>query len=152
MLEKTGGTGTSLIAPNVTNNGEIAVSSGTFDFKAAVSGTGTAAISAGATLEFDAAVSSSGTVGAQNIGFGAGGGTLDLVTPKKFYGEISNFAAGDAIDLLGNWKFSGISDVAGVTTLTLNSGTNKQNFTFVGDYAQSAFSIASGTTTTITHT
>ena len=145
MLEKTGGTGTSLIAPNVTNNGEIAVSSGTFDFKAAVSGTGTAAISAGATLEFDAAVSSSGTVGAQNIGFGAGGGTLDLVTPKKFYGEISNFAAGDAIDLLGNWKFSGISDVAGVTTLTLNSGTNKQNFTFVGDYAQSAFSIASGT-------
>ena len=151
LLEKTGGTGTKLISPKVTNNGRIAISSGTFDFKGAVTGTGTDTISGSSILEFDAGVSTSTTIGAQDIGFSGSGGTLDLTKPKSFYGEISGFAAGDAIDLLGSWAFSGISDVSGTTTLTLISGKTKHAFTFAGDYAQGDFHIASGATTVVTH-
>ena len=132
------------------NNGTVLVSSGTLDFKGPVTGTGTDTISGASILEFESTVSSETTVGAQNIGF-TGGGTLDLTKPKDFWGEISGFAVGDTIDLLGSWAFSGISDVSGVTTLTLASGATKHAFTFVGDYAQSDFSITSGATTIIGH-
>ena len=163
LLEKTGGAGTSVIAPIVTNNGVntggaavnagILVSSGALDFKGTVQGTGTDTILGATTLEFDSSVSSPKTLGGQNIVFaGGGGGTLDLTSPTGFYGEISGFAASDAIDLLGSWALSGYSDVSGVTTLTLTSGAIPHAFAFVGDYAQSAFHIASGTTTIITHT
>jgi hypothetical protein len=151
VFEKTGGDGASSIAPKLINNGAVDVSNGTLDFERAVSGTGTDTIVGGSTLEFDSVVSSSKTVGAQNVDF-SGGGTLDLTDPKAFWGEISGFAQPDTIDLFGNWAFSGISDVAGVTTLTLASGATTHAFTFVGDYAQTDFSIASGATTTITHT
>jgi hypothetical protein len=57
LLEKTGGTGTSAIAPVVSNNGTLEVSSGTLDFQAGIlSGTGSDVISGPATLEFDANV------------------------------------------------------------------------------------------------
>ncbi|HZZ62277.1 MAG TPA: hypothetical protein VFE63_14075 [Roseiarcus sp.] len=173
LLEKTSGTGASVITPKVTNtgvntgggavDGGIYVSSGTLDFKGAVIGgavatpgpdtISTISGASSSVLEFDAAVASSATVGSQDIVFGSGGGTLDLTKPTNFWGEISGFAAGDAVDLLGNWKFSSISDVSGVTTLTLaNGATTKHAFTFVGDYAQGDFHIASGSTTIITHT
>ena len=100
LLEKTEGTGTSAIAPKVTNNGTVLVSSGTLDLEGAVTGTGTDTIKGASILEFDSKVSSKTTVGSQNIGF-TGGGTLDLTNPTGFYGEISGFAAGDAVDLLG---------------------------------------------------
>ena len=77
LLEKTGGTGTSVVAPKVTNNGTVIVSSGTLDLKGAVTGTGTDTISGASTLEFGAGVSTTATLGSQNIGF-TGGGTLDL--------------------------------------------------------------------------
>ena len=53
LFEKTGGTGTSTIAPKFANNGQVVVTSGTLDFEHAVTGTGTDTISPGATLEFD---------------------------------------------------------------------------------------------------
>ena len=141
--------GTSVISPNVTNNGTVLVSSGTLDLTGAVTGKGTDTISDASTLEFGAGVSTATTVGDQNIGF-TGGGTLDLLAPTSFYGEISGFGTGDTVDLLGSWKFSKISEAGGVTTLTLASGSTKHGFEFSGgSYAESNFSITSGTTTTI---
>ena len=52
-------------------------------------------------------------------------------------------------DALAMLERLGISDVAGVTTLTLESGSTKHGFEFAGDYTQSNFTITSGTTTTI---
>ncbi len=148
LLEKTGGTDTSVITPKVTNDGTVLVSSGTLELKGAVSGKGTDTISGASTLEFGAGVSSAATLGDQDIGF-TGGGTLHLLAPTSFYGEISDFAAGDTVELLGSWAFSGISEAAGVTTLTLASGSTTHGFEFAGDYTQSNFSITSGKTTTI---
>ena len=53
LFEKTGGTATSVIAPNFVNGNGVSVSSGTLDFAGAVTGTGTDTISGGATLEFE---------------------------------------------------------------------------------------------------
>ena len=152
LLEKMGGTSTSVIAPAVTNTGTLEVTAGTLDFQGAVTGTGTDTISGASTLEFDSAVSSSTTVGSQNIRFT--GGTLDLTDPTSFYGEVSGFAAGDTVELLGSWAFSGFSENSGGTlaTLTLVNGTTTHAFDFVGDYAQGDFKITSGATSTITHT
>ena len=93
-------------------------------------------------------MSTAATLGDQDIDF-AGRGTVHLLAPKSFYGEISDFAARDAVELLGSWAFSGISHAGGVTTLTLESGSTKHGFEFVGDYTHSNFSIVSGTTTKI---
>ena len=153
LLEKTAGTGTSAITPNITNSGTVLVSSGTLDLQGVVTGTGIDTISGSSTLGFNSKVESKTTLGGQNIGF-TGGGTLDLADPKDFWGEISNFAAGDAVDLLGNWTLSGFSENAGGTlgTLTLASGTTKHAFDFVGDFTQGSFNIVSGATTVVTHT
>ena len=152
LFEKTGGTATSAIAPAVTNSGTIEVTAATLDFMGAVTGTGTDTISGASTLEFDAAVSTSATVGSQNIGF-TGGGTLDLTDPKAFWGEISDFATTDAVELLGSWAFSSFSENSGGTlaTLTLASGATKHAFDFVGDYTRGDFKITSGATSTITY-
>ena len=139
LLEKTGGTGTSVIAPKTTNDGTALVSSGTLELKGAVSGTGTGTISGASTLEFGAAVGTAATLGDQDIGF-AGGGTLHLLAPATFYGEISSFAAGDTVELKGSWAFSSISEAGGLTTLTLASSSTTHGFQFVGDYTEGEFS------------
>jgi hypothetical protein len=170
LFEKTGGTGTSVIAPKIANNGVntstggnpvnggTLVSSGTLDFKAAVTGgtvatPGTDTISGTTTLEFDSTVATSKTVGSQDIQFSGSGGTLDLNKPTGFWGEISGFAPGDTIDILGNWGFSSFSENAGGTlgTLTLASGTTKHAFEFVGDFTPGSFHITPGATAVITH-
>jgi hypothetical protein len=83
-----------------------------------------------------------------------GGGTLDLADPTSFYGEVSRFAAGDTVELLGSWAFSGFSENSGgaLATLTLVNGTTMHAFDFVGDYTKGDFKITSGATSTITHT
>jgi hypothetical protein len=132
-----------------TNNGAIHVANGervTVDPR--VTGKGTFTISGDSTLEFFKGVSSAKTLGDQDIDF-TGGGTLHLPKPASFYGEISGFATGDTIKLLGSWDFSGISEAGDVTTLTLLSGSTTHAFEFAGDYAQSDFSITPGNTTTI---
>jgi len=154
LFEKTGGgMGASAIAPAVTNTGTLEVTSGTLDFMGAVTGEGTETISGASTLEFDAAVNSKTAVGNQNIGF-TGGGTLDLTDPKAFWGEISDFAATDTVELLGSWAFSSFSENSGGTlaTLTLASGATTHAFDFVGGYMQGDFKITSGATSTITYT
>jgi fibronectin-binding autotransporter adhesin len=104
------------------------------------------------TQTFDnATINLGSTVGGQDIGF-SGGGTLHLLGPTTFYGEISNFAAGDTVELKGSWAFSSISEAGGLTTLTLASGATTHGFQFVGDYTQGDFAIKSGTTTKSTFT
>jgi fibronectin-binding autotransporter adhesin len=157
LIEKTGGTRTSTITPKVANDGTILVSSGTLDLKGAVSGgtaatPGTDTIAGASTLEFGSAVGTSKTIGSQDVGF-TGGGTLDLADPKGFWGDISGFAPTDAVDLRGSWAISSFHEVSGIGKLTLESGTTKHTFDFVGNFTQSSFNIVSGTgTTTITHT
>jgi hypothetical protein len=131
-----------------TNNGAVNVANGdvaTID--SAVNGEGTETISGGATLEFKSGVSSAQTLGDQDIDF-TGAGTLHLLKPAGFYGEISDFAAGDKIELKGAWDFSAISQAGGMTTLTLMSGSTTHGFEFVGDYVQSEFTITPGNPTT----
>ena len=53
LIDKSGGTGTSTIAPHVVNTGTLEVTEGTLDLKAGVDGTGKDQISGAATLEFE---------------------------------------------------------------------------------------------------
>jgi len=134
-----------------TNSGKIDVANGeTAIIVPKVTGKGTDTISGAATLEFDAGVSSAKTLGSQDIDF-TGGGTLHLLKPTSFYGEISDFGSGDTVELKGSWAFSAIlhSHGGGVTTLTLAKGSTTHGFEFAGDYAQSNFSIHTGGVTTI---
>jgi hypothetical protein len=145
--------GSLLIYPiTFTNSGTINVANGeAATIEPTVTGTGTDTISGDSTLEFDAGVSTAATLGDQDIDF-TGAGALHLLKPASFYGEISGFAAGDTVELLGSWAFSGISQAAGMTTLTLVSGSTTHAFEFAGDYGQSNnFSITSGTTTKIAY-
>jgi hypothetical protein len=148
-FEKTDGTGTSAIAPQLVNNGSVLVSSGALDLQGAVSGNGTDTISNASTLELDSTVG-----GGQTAGFTGGGGTLDLIDPLGFAGKISGFAATDSLDLSGDWVLSHFSDNAGGTlgTLTLASGANQLSLHFLGDYTVNDFQVASAATTIITHT
>ena len=81
LFEKTGGSGTSAIAPPLVNNGSVLASSGTLDLQGAVGGKGTDTISGASTLEFDSTVG-----GGQTTGF-TGGGALDLIDPLGFAAE-----------------------------------------------------------------
>ena len=112
VLQRTGGTGRSVITSKVTNAGSIEVSSGTLELKGAVTGKGTDTISGAATLEFGAGVSTAATLGDQDIGFSTGGGALDLQKPTSFYGEISDFVAGDFVGPEDLDRAAGIRDRA----------------------------------------
>jgi hypothetical protein len=146
-FEKTGGSGTSDIAPQLLNKGTVLVSSGTLDLEGAVSGKGTDRISGGSTLEFDSTVG-----GGQTIDFS--GGALDLLDPQGFSGKIADFASSDMVQLAGDWNFSSFSETGNgmMGNLTLSSGGTTNTFHFLGDYTANDFHIASGaTTTTIAH-
>jgi hypothetical protein len=151
LFEKTGGTGTSAIAPAFANAHNVLVSSGTLDFQSAVTGTGTDTIQDSATLEFDSTLGAS-----QTIAFsGTDLGTLDLTDPLGYGGaHISSFVAGDNVDLSGAWSLAGFSENGGGTlgTLTLTDGTNQVALQFAGNFTQSNFSINTGGTTIIGHT
>src|SRR5262249_34370714 len=143
VIEQTGSGGNLIIDPNTfTNSGTIDAeaaggylaieprrtftNSGTIDaangervrLKPNGTGKGTDTISSEATLEFGAGVSTATTLGDQDITF-TGAGTLHLLKPADFYGEISGFEADDRIKLLGSWAFHSISEAGDVTTLTL---------------------------------
>jgi hypothetical protein len=143
-FEKTDGSGTSAIAPQLVNKGSVLVSSGTLDLEGAVSGNGTDTISGASTLEFDSTVG-----GGQTIDFS--GGALDLIDPQGFSGKIAGFASPDMVQLAGDWNFSSFSETGNgmMGNLTLSSGGTTNTFHFLGDYTASDFSIASGAATTI---
>jgi hypothetical protein len=149
LFEKTGGTGTSLIAPQLVNGGSVLVSSGALDLEGAVSGKGTDTISGASTLDFDSTVG-----GGQTAAFAGSGGALELIDPLGFAARISGFAASDKVELSGDWVFSSFSETGNgnMGALTLSSGSNHLSLHFLGDYAASDFTIASGATTIVGHT
>jgi hypothetical protein len=149
LFEKTGGTGTSAIAPAVTNAGTIEVTAGTLDLQGAVTGKGSDKVSGASTLEFGSAVAAT-----QTVDFRGGPSAVDLIDPNAFFGKIADFASPNTVNLSGDWVFSGFSENAAGTlgTLTLASGASHHAFDFVGDYTASDFKITSGATTTIAHT
>ena len=144
LFEKTGGSGTSAIAPQLLNKGSVLVSSGTLDLEGAVSGNGVDTISGASTLEFGSTVG-----GGQTVDFS--GGALDLLDPQGFSGKIAGFASPDMVQLAGDWNFSSFSETGNgmMGNLTLSSGGTTNTFHFLGDYTASDFSIASGEATTI---
>ncbi len=150
LFEKTGGTGTSVIAPRFYNGHAVSVSSGTLDFTGAVTGTGTDTISGGATLEFNA------TVGAgQTIAFSGSNNVLDLTAPTGFGGSVSGFIKTDMIDFAGAWSLLSVTENAAQTqaTLTLSSGSLTDHLLLNGVYAKSDFTLTAGAgnTTIIAH-
>ena len=146
----TGGTETSVIAPNVTNNGTIEVTSGTLDLQGGVSGTGSDTISGPSTLEFDSTVAAG-----QTVSFTGSGGELALHAPGAFAGSISGFdmagASNDTIEIAKNWDFLGFTPGTGQGTLDFkntNSGSTI-HLTLIGSYTPADFHAtgpANGTT------
>jgi hypothetical protein len=141
LLEKTGGTATSVVAPAVTNTGTIEVAAGTLDMQGAVTGTGSDEISGASTLEFDATVSAG-----QTVSFTGSGGDLALHNPGVFAGDIGGFdAAGagsnDIIEVAQAWVFTGFTENAGGTegTLGFASGSSATSLTLLGDYNPAGF-------------
>jgi hypothetical protein len=136
LLEKTGGTATSTLAPSVTNTGTIEVTAGTLDLQGQVSGKGKDEISGSSTLEFDSTVAAD-----QTVSFARSGGTLDLGAPQGFAGQISGFdtvgaGSSDTIEFAGLWVFSSFKENAGGTqgTLRLLNGANTLSLTLLGNY------------------
>ena len=147
LFEKTGGTGTSVIAPNFVNGNGVSVGSGTLDFTGAVTGTGTDTISTGATLEFDSTVASG-----QAIAFSGANAVLDLTDPTGFSGSISGFAKSDTIDFAGSWSLLSVTQngAGTMSTLTLSNGAASDIVHLVGGaYAKTDFTLAAGAGTTI---
>ena len=150
LFEKTGGTNTSVIAPNFANAYDVLVSSGTLDFQGAMTATGTDTISGASTLEFDSTLAAG-----QAVGFIGKGGTLDLTDPGGYAGsKIAGFASGDTVDLAGSWSLLSFAENTGGTmgTLTLTNGHNQVAMAFAGNFSASSFNVASGGNTVISHT
>jgi len=142
LFEKTGGTGVSTIAPNVTNKGRIEVSSGTLDFRGGISGTGSDIISGAATLEFDATVAAGQTVSFTSVVTGVGGEFI-LDDQAAFAGQISGFdtagaGSNDTIEVAKHWVFTGFTENAGGKEGTLgfknNTNGSTLSLTLIGDY------------------
>jgi hypothetical protein len=154
LFEKTGGTGTSTIAPALANTGTIIVTSGTLDLKGAVGGgTGGLTISGAAALEADAAVGSG-----QTARFIGSGGEFIFGDATGFDGTISDFGVTDKLEFDAPFT-TGTSvnfvENAGNTqgVLTLNDGSAHATITLLGSYIPADFhatSSASGTLVTLT--
>jgi hypothetical protein len=144
VFEKTSGAGISLIAGRFYNEGKIAVSSGTLEFQYNVyenNGSDQAEIVGSSTLEFDRLAQLS------SLDFNGRGGTLALLQPANFSGEIENFQHGDTIHLLQAWYETNSHYFGGMTTLTIEHSGVFKSFEFAGNLN---FNVAPGAITTIT--
>jgi hypothetical protein len=139
LLEKTGGTQTSTVAPSVTNTGTIKVAAATLDLQGAVTGKGSDEIFGASTLQFDASVAAGQTVDLSGVG-----GEVALHKPGEFAGQISGFdttGAGseDKIEVAEHWVFTGFQENAGGTKGTLGFKNNNIgstiSLTLLGDYS-----------------
>lgn len=146
LLEKTGGTGTSRVTPNLTNGGTIEVTSGTLELRGAISGAGGVLVGAGATLQFDGAVAAG-----QTVAFTGTTGELVLNDPSgsgvSFAGAISGFGGGDEIDL-ASFAYSGSAAAiwnqatASRGTLAITDGAKSAVLTLNGVYAAASFAVS----------
>jgi hypothetical protein len=153
ILEKTGGTGTSLVGVNVANGGEIMVSSGTLEIGGNVTGSsGTLVVSGASTLQFDKSVASG-----QALTFSGSGGDLVLGKAASFVATIAGFGAGDQIDALLFDVGTTVSFVEnGGNTggmLTVKDGAAQAQLALLGQYSAAGFGSSSTSQgTVITYT
>jgi hypothetical protein len=130
--------GTTSITGAITNIGTIEVDSGTMTLFGSLSGSGSVAIDANATLEVNATVS-------QTVTFSGDGAGLKIDT-ASFGGSISGLAATDKLDLssieygLGTSAtyVSNADHTGGVLTVTDADG-HSISLTLVGDYSKAHF-------------
>jgi fibronectin-binding autotransporter adhesin len=153
LLEKTGGSATSVIASTVNNTGIIEVDAATLDFQGAVTAGGADKISANATLEFDSTVSTG-----QTVSFLGNSAELILGAPQGFAGRISGFDTGftgDSLLISGPWTYAGFTENNGHTqgTLAFSNGSSQIGLTLLGNYASASFHavVQSGGATLITY-
>ena len=154
VLSKSG-TGTSVVAPSVLNNGlnipggplpearGLEVSGGTLDLQRAVSGAGDANIVNNGTLEFDAGVGAGQTI----VYSGQSGGVLFLNDLPDFHAGIVGFDAGgvsDVIGVSGDWTFTGAAQTATSTSLGFSRNGVSESLTLTGDYRSGVFDAATG--------
>ena len=139
-----GGAGTNVFAPAIVAAGAIGVTSGSFDFKGALSGAGGVTIGNGSTLEVDGAVAAS-----QTFIYSPTGGqfALDDLAPsgtQPFQATISGFAAGDTLDIGPQFGSSATpvynENPGGMSgTLMLTDGSAHASIAFLGNYSTANF-------------
>jgi hypothetical protein len=148
LLIASAGTGTSVVGVSVADAGVIEVASGTLDFTHAITGSGSLAIDAGATLQLGFSASSSLTTT-----FKGSNGTLALGNPAQFAATISGFDSTDAIQLVGRAATQATLQPGDKLVIT-NSGTAVATLQLTGNYAGDSFNVASdgagGTFVTVT--
>ncbi len=137
LLIKNGGTGTSNIAVGIIDNGHIEVSTGTLDLAQGLTGTGAMQVDAGATLEFGASAASTLT-----MAFNGANATLALASPSSFAATISDFAAGDKVDLLAIKATSAVLE-ANDQLLITNSASTIATLQLTGTYTGYTFATVS---------
>jgi hypothetical protein len=91
-----GNAGGNLVNANIVDNGSILLKYGVMEFLGSITGTGGINISNGATLEL-----ATNTSVTNAIGFGAGGGLLELDNPNEFSGKLLAFNSGDVVEFNG---------------------------------------------------
>ncbi len=130
------GTGT-LSAATIANAGQIiAGSGGTLALAGSITGTGSMGIQSGATLDV-----SGSAVASQTTVFDNGANTLALGDAAQFAGRILDFAAGDAIDLLGK-AATKLSYTTGLLTIS-NGSTLVARLGIKGSYTTANFTLKS---------
>jgi hypothetical protein len=136
LLIKAAGTGTSVVDVGVADGGAIEVASGTLDFTHAVTGGGSLAIDAGATLELGFSAASTITATFK------GDGTLALGNPAQFAATIAGFDSTDIIQLVGRTATQATLQAGDKLAIT-DGGTAVATLQLTGNYAGDTFNVAS---------
>ena len=130
------------------DTGAISAHSGRLDFTKAITGDGTMAVDAGATLEVDRSAAAS-----LGMSFNGAGATLALGKPSKFAATISGFAPGDTIDLLAT-QATAATLKSGDKLVIFNGADKVATLQLAGDYTGASFAVGSdgagGTNITVT--
>jgi hypothetical protein len=146
-LEKTAGTGESVISAPIINSGTIIAEIGTLVLTGSITGTGALIIDAGTVLELGAA-----TAASQTISFTAPSETLLLEHASTMLGTISGLTVGDAIDLAGITATKASVNASDVLQVFDNT-TLVASLQLTGSYLSDTFGVTStsaGSTVTLT--
>lgn len=148
LFEQTVTAGVTRVEVDFTDTGAIVAHSGVLDFAKPITGDGTLAVDAGATLEVDGSAAAS-----LGMSFNGAGATLALGKPAKFAATITGFAAGDTIDLLAT-QATRAKLKSGDRLAIFNGADKVATLQLAGDYAAASFAVASdgagGTNITVT--
>ena len=134
---KSGGVGTTLLAPSLFQSGTMEAESGKLVLGGSVSGTGTFLLNGSATLEFTKAV-----VGSETMSFLHPGGTLAVDVTGTFGAIVSGFASGEILDATPVSAASAVKSFNN-GTLTVSDGSHSIAFQLNGTYSAAAFHLAS---------